>query len=345
MAKLSSKERIHRVLAGQEPDRVPHFEWLVDRNVRAALLPSCVDANDFAVRMGSDAVIVDPHFENTPLGDGRYRSEWGYIGQKTHEEHGIEVESPIQTLADFARYTPPDPYAPGRYDAVEKALATYGDQYAVIVHLNDVFSIPRTLMGMENLLVAVTTDPELVQALVDMSVDVNLKLAKEVARRGAKIVYTGDDVAWTKGPLMAPRRFRELFYPGLCRVVRGFKELDLLVIKHTDGNLWPIIDMIVDSGIDCLDPIDPTAGMDLGEVKAQYGQRIALKGNVDCAGVLASGTPEETIAATKAALRKGMPGGGYILSSSNSIHSGVKPENYVAMLRTLQEFGSYPMTL
>jgi uroporphyrinogen decarboxylase len=170
-------------------------------------------------------------------------------------------------------------------------------------------------------------------------------MAKEVAARGAQIVYTGDDVAATKGPLMSPRHFRKLFYPALCRVMRGYKELGLYVIKHTDGNLWPIMDMIVDSGIDCLDPIDPIAGMDLGEVKAKYGDRIALKGNVDCAELMTFGTPEETAEATKTALRKGMPGGGFIVSSSNSIHSGVKPENYVALLRTLQEFGSYPMRI
>jgi uroporphyrinogen decarboxylase len=341
MAELSSKERILRVLQRQEPDRVPHFEWLVDRQVRDAILPGCADHNDFAVRVGQDAVIVDPIFHSTPLPGARYLSEWGYIGQKTQEEHGIEVESPIRTLADFERYTPPDPHAPGRYDAVEQALATYGDRYAVIVHLNDVFSIPRTLMGMEHLLMAVAAEPELVQALVEMSVDINLAMAKEIARRGAQFVYTGDDLAWNKGPLMSPRHFRTLLYPGLCRVMRGFKELGLYVIKHTDGNLWPIIDMIVDSGIDCLDPIDPLAGMDLAEVKARFGQRIALKGNVDCASLMTDGTPEETAAAARLALRQGMPGGGFILSSSNSIHSGVKPENYLALVRTVHEFGHY----
>lgn len=345
MAELTSKERIKRVLQRQQPDRVPHFEWLIDRKVRRAILPDCADPNLFAVRMGQDAVIVDPNFKSTPLPGDRYLSEWGYIGQRTQEEHGIEVESPIKSMADFERYAPPDPYAPGRYDAVENALATYGDRYAVIVHLNDVFSIPRTLMGMEALLMAVALESELVQALVDMSVEINLKMAKEVAARGAEFVYTGDDLAWTKGPLMSPRHFRELLYPGLCRVMRGFKELGLYVIKHTDGNLWPIIDMLVDSGIDCLDPIDPIAGMNLGAVKAQYGHRIALKGNVDCASLMSFGTPEETAEATKTALRQGMPGGGYILSSSNSIHSGVKPENYLAMVQTLQEFGSYPMNL
>jgi len=341
MVEMTSEERVYRALQRKEPDRVPHFEWLVDRKVRDAILPGCRDHNDFAVRVGHDAVLVDPNFAKEPLSDGRYRSEWGYIGQKTQEEHGIEVESPIATMADFERYTPPDPHAPGRYDAIERALASYGDRYAVIVHLNDVFSIPRTLMGMENLLMAVAAEPELVQALVEMSVDVNLQMAKEIAQRGAQFVYTGDDLAWNKGPLMSPRHFRTLLFPGLCRVVRGFKELGLYVIKHTDGNLWSILDMLVESGIDCLDPIDPVAGMDLGEVKAKYGQRIALKGNVDCASLMTFGAPEDTAAATKEALRQGMPGGGYILSSSNSIHSGVKPENYLAMLHTLREFGSY----
>ena len=79
----------------------------------------------------------------------------------------------------------------------------------------------------------------------------------------------------------------------------------------------------------------------LGEVKAKFGQRVALKGNVDCAQLMTFGTPEEVVEATREALHKGMPGGGFILSSSNSIHSAVKPENYVAMLQTLRECGRY----
>jgi uroporphyrinogen decarboxylase len=117
------------------------------------------------------------------------------------------------------------------------------------------------------------------------------------------------------------------------------------VIKHTDGDLWPIIDMIIDSGISCLDPIDPQAGMDLTEVKEKYGDRVALKGNVDCAQTLSYGTVEEVIAETKEVIRKGGPGGGFILSSSNSIHASVKPENYMAMLDTLREYGRYPLSV
>jgi uroporphyrinogen decarboxylase len=341
MTEMTSEERVLCVLERRQPDRVPHFEWLVDHRIREALCPGIQDHNEFAVQIGQDAVIVDPIFKKERLGTNRWLNEWGYVSQDTAEEHGIEVESPIKTLADFERYTPPDPHEPWRFAAVEATVKKYKGNKAIIVHLNDVFSLPRYLMGMQDLLMSIVMQPEVVRALVEMSVDINLMLAKEVAARGVKIVYTGDDYAYNKGPLMSPRHFREFFFPGLCRVMSGYKELGLYTIKHTDGNLWPILDMIVDSGIDCLDPIDPQAGMDLGEVKAKYGQRVALKGNVDCAQLMTFGTPEEVVAATKEALRKGMPGGGFILSSSNSIHSAVKPENYAAMLQTLREFGKY----
>ena len=343
MAEMTSVERVRCVLEHREPDRVPHFEWLIDRHVREALCPGCRSHNEFAVRFGHDAVLVGPDFAKTPLGPDRWRSEWGYVAQKTAEEHGIEVESPISSMADFERYQPPATDQPGRYASIEAVVREFKGSKAIGVHLNDVFSLPRYLMGMEGLLTAVAAEPDLVRALVEMSVDVNLELAKAAAARGADFIWTGDDYAYNAGPLVSPPQFRELFYPGLCRAIGGFRALGLPVIKHTDGNLWPILDLILDSGINCLDPIDPQAGMDLATVKAKYGQRVALKGNVDCATVLASGTPEQVVEATRQALRAGAPGGGFILSSSNSIHSGVRPENYLAMLQTWERYRAYPV--
>ena len=73
-------------------------------------------------------------------------------------------------------------------------------------------------------------------------------MAKEVVTRGVKIVYTGDDFAGETGPADVPAHFRELFFPGSAGSCRGYKALGLYVIKHTDGMIWPLIDMIVDSG-------------------------------------------------------------------------------------------------
>ena len=191
----------------------------------------------------------------------------------------------------------------------------------------------------------IVEEPELIEGVVNMAVDVNIEMAKEAAKRGAKIAYTGDDFAYNSGPMCSPATFRRIFAPAMKRCIQAYKEIGLYVIKHTDGNIMPIIDMIVDAGFDCLDPIDPIAGMDLAYIKQTYGGRIAIKGNVNCASTLVSGTVEETVAETKQCLKTAAPGGGYILSSSNSIHSSINPENYVAMLNTLKEFGNYPISL
>lgn len=347
MVEMSSTERVMLALNRQEPDRVPHFEWLVNPAVREALLPGCKTHHEFAVRMGHDAILVGPHFKKEQLGPDKFLSEWGFTFMYGREEHGVEIdeECPIKTMADFKNFSPPDLDAPGRYDEIEWAVREFKGDKAIGVHLNDVFSLPRYLMGMTSLLMSTILEPELTKALVDMSVDYNLEMARRIAKMGVDFVHTGDDIAYNKGPFMSPKVFEELFYPGFKRVMGGFKDLGFMVIKHTDGNLWPIIDLLVDAGIDCLDPIDPLAGMDLGEVKAKYGHRVALKGNVDCTHLMSFGEPEAVVEATKKALCQGMPGGGYILSSSNSIHASVKPENYKAMMDTLKEYGHYPMVL
>jgi uroporphyrinogen decarboxylase len=85
--------------------------------------------------------------------------------------------------------------------------------------------------------------------------------------------------------------------------------------------------------------------MDMAEAKEKLGSRVCLLGNVSCAFSLVSGTPEEVIAETRDVIRKAARGGGLICMSSNAIHSGVKPENYLAMVKAIREFGKYPITL
>jgi len=344
MSEWTGARRVMRVLQRQEPDRIPHFEWIIDRKVREAICPGG-SMEEFTVRMGLDAILTAPDIKKEQIGPNRFRNEWGVVLETTAEEHGFPVEGPIRTLDDFRKYTPPDPHAPGRYESLQRLVRRYKGKLAIGVHLNDVFSIPRYLAGFENLLMALVEEPELVRGLVKLSVDMNLAMARECARHGADFVFTGDDYASTERPFMSPKAFREFFYPGLKQVVAGFHEAGLPVIKHTDGNIRPLLDMILDSGIDCLDPIDPIAGMDIAEMKSRYGDRVALKGNVDCAHTLTFGSVREVVEETREVIRKAGEGGGLILSSSNSIHSAVKPGNYLAMWNAIRMYGQYPLQL
>ena len=99
--------------------------------------------------------------------------------------------------------------------------------------------------------------------------------------------------------------------------------------------------MIVDAGPDGLNPIEPAAGMSLAEVKRRVGNRVCITGNIDCGQLLPFGTREEVAAAVRQAIADGGAGGGYILMSSNSIHSSCKAENFVEMVRACQTYGWY----
>ena len=73
------------------------------------------------------------------------------------------------------------------------------------------------------------------------------------------------------------------------------------------------------------------------------GDRVAVMGNVDCGHVLCEGTPDDVVEAVKETIAKGSVGGGHVLASSNSIHPGVKPENYRTMVEAAREYGRYPL--
>jgi len=92
--------------------------------------------------------------------------------------------------------------------------------------------------------------------------------------------------------------------------------LGLKVIRHSDGNLWSIMDILIDTGYDGLNPLEPQAGMDLKKVKDAHGDTICLLGNIDCKELLPSGTTAEVEDAVKQAIDVAAAGGGYIVCSS-----------------------------
>jgi uroporphyrinogen decarboxylase len=344
MAEMTSAQRVMTVLRRGDPDRIPHFEWIIDTKVRHALCPGA-STEEFTVRMGLDAMLTAPDFKAEQIAPNRFKNEWGIVVEKGEEQHSTVVQTAIQTMADFEKYQPPDAFAPYRFDSLKKLVARYKGKYAIGVHLNDVLSIPRNLMGFQELMMAFCTEPELVAKLVEMSVDLNIQLAGEVARYGADFVFTGDDYSSGQAPFMSPDAFREMLYPGLKRVVKGFHDHGLPAIKHTDGNIMPLMDMILDAGFACLDPIDPLGNMDMALMKREYGRVIALKGNVNCATTLVGGTAAEVVRETLGVIQAAAEGGGLIVSSSNSIHSSVAPLNYLAMLSTINAYGRYPIQL
>ena len=154
-----------------------------------------------------------------------------------------------------------------------------------------------------------------------------------------------DDIANAAAPLISPEMYREQVFPHFKQLISNFHKTGLKAIKHSDGNLYPILDCLIESGIDCLDPIDPMGGMDLAGILREYGDKISCKGNIDCVHVLVDGTFEEVENAVKECIAAGAVNGGHIISSSNSIHKGISPANYKFMLECIRKYGKHPVNM
>lgn len=340
---MTGYERFMTALRREQPDRVPIWELIVNKPVIEALYGD-ISYLDFAEREDHDGVtifedfgVVEQYDENT------YRDEWGIIWQVTKVGIGYRIDGPIKTATDLDDYTAPDPDADYRLESLQEAVRRFKGQRAIVFLSHDAFEFSHYLRGMDNLLMDYVLHPDLAHRLARIVIDYKKRVMERAVEVGADILLTGDDYAHRQAPIMSPQHFREFVLPYLQEAVDVAHAQGAPFIKHTDGNLWPIIDMIVDAGIDCLDPLEPIANMDIGEVKQRYGDCIALAGNIDCGELLSRGTPEEVVAAVKETLAKGAVGGGHILASSNSIHPAVRPQNYTAMVQAARQFGQYPL--
>jgi uroporphyrinogen decarboxylase len=332
---MTGKERILRALRREVPDAVPTFEWFIDAAVGKALVGSA-DLLDIVDGLDLDGVNIRPDYRKEFLDDTTLVDEWQIRRQVTGDVLPAVTASPIRDVTCHRDYAFPDPAAAHRFDTLEKALQRFGDRRAVILNLRDGFSDMRDLLGYQESLMALLLEPQAFAELLARVVDYNLALAAVARHRyGIEVVATTDDVANATGLLMRPETYFEMVAPHFRRVIQGYKELGYFCIKHCDGNIDAVVDFWISCGIDCLDPIDPGAGYTMAGMKAKYGSQVCLKGNIDCTGALCEGTPEEVAAEVRACLRAGGPGG-LILSSSNTIHRGVRPANYQAMLRALR---------
>jgi hypothetical protein len=193
---------------------------------------------------------------------------------------------------------------------------------------------------------ALAFEPELCERYLDYRVRKGLKFIDKYASMGVDCIFDGEDLAGNNGPLFSPADYMRFYAPRFRELAKACHEKGMLYLRHTDGNIMPFADkFLLESGFDGYQSVDPSAGMDIGVIKRIYGEKITLMGNVDCGQILHLGTPEDVIKATKNVMRVASPGGGHILSSSNTIHSSVPTGNFLTMLETARKFGTYPISI
>jgi uroporphyrinogen decarboxylase len=207
----------------------------------------------------------------------------------------------------------------------------FGDRYMLSAFQDGTQAIPDG-NHLAALSFRIADEPEQLLAELDARLQNTLQTIKILVEGGAEIIFMCSDYCFNHGPFLSPRMFRRFVTPFINRQVAAIHEYGAFAVQHTDGNLWPILDQLLESGPDALHSIDPMAGMDIREVRAHVGKSVCLMGNVDCSR-LQSGTEAEIEASARYCLEHGpIDGTGYVFCSSNCIFQGVPLASYRKML-------------
>lgn len=280
-------------------------------------------------------------------------SQWHQMSSAERRLHFLDMaKAYIETAEKYdhsAIFVHPNPGVngdlPGDIESTRAILETIrelsGDKYALFIHGDPTLAIPTGDTMME-FAAEMYEEPEKVhartQARMQMAKDMCDELYKTPGLLDGFILCS--DYCFNVNPFYSRDMFAEFVQPYLKEILDYYRAHGYYSIKHTDGNVVPILDMIVDCGPDAVHSFDPQGGVNLAECKKLYGDRICLIGNVNC-GKMQTGTEEELVEDCRRALREGMPGYGYIFSTSNCAFTGLDLARYELMHKVWKEEGIY----
>jgi len=281
--------------------------------------------------------------------------EWGIKWKKPKYGYYFDmVEHPLKnaSIKDLDDYTWPDPDDPSRFEGLEKrAKALFRNtEYAIVgnTQLGSVFELNWYLTGIERFLTDMLLNPEFIEKLVAISVEIQGKIISNFLNAVGsyvQILAIGDDLAMQTGPLMSPNLYRRLLKPYHKRLIRLVKsQTNANILYHSCGSIVSFIPDFIEYGIDVIHPVQVSAkDMDTKRLKEKFGNKIGFWGGIDTQHVLPYGMPEDVEEEVKKRIHDLAPGGGYVLAAVHNIQRDVPPENIVAMFKAAKKYGKYPL--
>jgi uroporphyrinogen decarboxylase len=193
-----------------------------------------------------------------------------------------------------------------------------------------------TAIGPQDFCISLYQDPNFVNDFFDRVEEYTLPLIECVVRYPLDAVWLTGPFCSNAGPMISPRMHEEFIFPRVEKALSILRPTGIPLVMHTDGDSSMFMDWIIEKGFSAVHPIEPGIGrFDIYKLKERYGGRICLHGNIDVAGVLSTGKPDEVWADTVDHIRKLAPGGGYICGSSHDITENVPIENFASMVRAI----------
>jgi len=381
----TSRERVLAALDHREPDRVPidlggnqtgihkgAYRKLIDR----LGLDEEIVIMDLVQQLAqpSERVLERLHVDTRYVAAGGAKSFAGGVvrrergGRVWHDftdEFGITWSMPDDepfyfdishsplaglSLDEIRAYPFPKGDDPTRFEGLrDRALRLRNETpYAVISGISGVvYEICWYMRGLENLFIDMVTQPAVLEAIIDRTLEFWLdwfRLFLDEVADVVDVIMIGDDLTGQNGPLFAPRIYRQIIKPRQKRLVQYIRSRTKAKIwYHSCGAVLEYLPDLLDNGIDILNPVQISAkGMDPARLKAEFGDRLVFwGGGIDTQHVLPRASPQEVREHVRRNLEAFKPGGGYVFNNVHNIQGDVPPENVLAMFDAAYEFGKY----
>ena len=354
---MTARKRIEAALLHRDPDRTPIFEYvllspLADRFLgrpyagdhanwarivketgwEGAVRQNAVDRLDLALLLGHDMMYVVP----TPPPPGLSSRD-----SPVHATRPDASDDPVERLRlrneDATR-------VPARaddtlliYGYLKEEMGTRGIDLPILAPAY-AHGVWADVDLMQTMLLA----PDVAHRHFSLATTRTLALIEKYIAIGIDQIGVGGDFSGTH-PLISPQAYREFIVEEVQKLSRRIHDAGRYAVNASDGNLWPVLDdFLFGCDVDGYLEIDMHAGMDMGRLKSNCGDRITLYGNLDCGNILSVGSAEEVRRHTISCLEAGTGNGGHILCASNAITASVPLENYLAVVNAYRDVFDLP---
>ncbi len=343
-AEMTPRERVLTALKREEPDRIPWIEGIVNNGIASAVCgqPINVDwsvAPDGFPTMSGEALAGEQKKVNRVLGKANLQFS-AFAPIFAHKMEKADDGSPVlvgdgmvKTKDDFERiFKLP---SPGDADFIENArqFIAHKEDYCACACIRLGIGATLLSMGIEAFSYAMADDPQLIVDVHEAYADWTAQVVPIMEEIGFDVVWAFDDVAFNSGPVFSPAFYTEHILPKEREVAATFSKP---FISHSDGDMTPLLDAWLELDQDAIHPIQPDV-MDIADVKARHGDRVAIVGNIFM-NDLVDKAPGEIDAQVRERIEQ-VGRSGYIISSSNSLTDDMKPENVIAMRDAIEKYG------
>ena len=351
---MNSRERVLMTMSHKEPDRVPLFFNAID----AKLVRVIGQGNMIETwkKLGVDVFVMGrrtwcgetpsglgysptPPLASESLGGSGYAG-WNGVDEFGRKwKHGRYVGGDVATRQDLHQYSPAMRLQE-RYDhnLIEQWKNNYPDYPYVLFSHTGPLGLTIECFGFLPFCYALYENRALIQESVELKTEWFIETSKYAVELGVDFVIMGDDMGFKDHGYISPADFRRLAFPYYRRIVDS---IPVPVFWHSEGYVRDYIPIAVEAGIKGIHGLETGAGMNMAEIKREFGKDLVLMGNVDANQILCQTALELVRQEVNRSLKEGMEGGGFILSIAGSAHEGVLPEALIEMCRYAHKAGIY----